>query len=77
VDVPNWSPYCFIENNRTVGIPSEFLSSRLVGNNLVSFSGPAMPYWHFEQLLPTWAKTGGDRPAIHADLVAIGRWTVN
>ena len=56
VDVPNWSPYCFIENNRTVGIPSEFQPSRLVGNNLASFSGPAMPYWHFEQLLPTWTK---------------------
>jgi arylsulfatase A len=56
VDVPNWPPYCFIENDRTVGIPSEFLPSRLVGDNLASFSGPAMPYWHFEQLLPTWAK---------------------
>lgn len=56
VDVPNWPPYCFIENDRTVGIPSEFLPARLVGDNLASFSGPAMPYWHFEQLLPTWAK---------------------
>ena len=56
VDVPNWPPYCFIENNRTVGIPSEFLPSRLIGDNLASFGGPAMPYWHFEQLLPTWAK---------------------
>jgi len=56
VDVPNWPPYCFIENDRTVGIPSEFLPSRLVGDNLASHSGPAMPYWHFEQLLPTWAK---------------------
>jgi len=56
VDIPNWPPYCFIENDRTVGIPSEFLPSRLVGDNLASFSGPAMPYWHFEQLLPTWAK---------------------
>ena len=55
VDVPNWPPYCFIENDRTVGIPSEFLAARLVGDNLASFSGPAMPYWHFEQLLPTWA----------------------
>ena len=24
-DVPNWPPYCFINNDRTVGIPSEFL----------------------------------------------------
>lgn len=56
VDVPNWPPYCFIENDRVVGIPSEFLPSRLIGDNQASLSGPAMPYWHFEQLLPTWAK---------------------
>jgi len=56
VDIPNWPPYCFIENDRTVGIPSEFLPARLIGGNLAAFSGPAMPYWNFEQLLPTWAK---------------------
>ena len=56
VDVPNWPPYCFIENDRTIGIPSEFLPSRLLGNNQASTPGPAMPYWHFEQLLPTWAQ---------------------
>jgi len=56
VDVPNWPPYCFIENDRTVGIPSEWLPERLLGNNLASTAGPAMPYWHFEQLLPTWAE---------------------
>ena len=55
VDVPNWPPYCFIEDDHTVGIPSEFLPARLLGNNLASIAGPAMPYWHFEQLLPTWA----------------------
>jgi hypothetical protein len=56
VDVPNWPPYCFIENDHTVGIPTEFLPERLLGDNLASWAGPAMPYWHFEQLLPTWAK---------------------
>lgn len=56
VDVPNWPPYCFIENDRTVGIPSEWLPGRLLGGNLASTAGPAMPYWHFEQLLPTWAQ---------------------
>lgn len=55
VDVPNWPPYCFIENDRTVGVPSEWLPERLLGDNLASIDGPAMPYWHFEQLLPTWA----------------------
>ncbi len=56
VDVPNWPPYCFIENDRTVGIPSEFLPARHLVRNQASFGGPAMPYWHFEQLLPAWAK---------------------
>jgi arylsulfatase A-like enzyme len=56
VDIPNWPPYCFIENDRTVGIPSEFLPSRLIGDDQASIAGPAVPYWHFEQLLPTWAQ---------------------
>lgn len=55
VDVPNWPPYCFIDKDRTVGIPSEYLPTRLLGNNQASTPGPAMPYWHFEHLLPTWA----------------------
>jgi arylsulfatase A-like enzyme len=55
VDVPNWPPYCFIENDRTVGIPSEWLPKWLLGDNQASIAGPAMSYWHFEQLLPTWA----------------------
>ena len=54
VDVPNWPPYCYIDNDRTVGIPSECLPARL-SHGLLG-SGPAMPYWHFEQLLPMWAK---------------------
>lgn len=56
VDVPNWPPYCYIENDRTVGIPTEYLPPRLLGNNQASTPGPAMPYWHFEQLLPMWAE---------------------
>lgn len=55
VDVPNWPPYCFIENDQTVGVPSEWLPDRLLANDQASIGGPAMPYWHFEQLLPTWA----------------------
>jgi arylsulfatase A len=60
VDVPNWPPYCFIENDRTVGTPSEFLPERLLGDNQASWQGPAMPHWHFEQLLPTWAKKANE-----------------
>ena len=55
VDVPNWPPYCFIENDATLGTPSEFLQARLLGHNQASLPGPAMPYWNFEQLLPTFA----------------------
>lgn len=56
VDVPNWPPYCFIDGDSTVGTPSEFLPSRLLVKNQASTPGPAMPYWNFEQLLPTWAQ---------------------
>jgi len=52
-DVPNWPPFCFIENDRTVGIPSEFLPGKLVGNNLASQQGPALAGWKLEAILPT------------------------
>jgi len=51
-DVPNWPPYCFIENDRTIGIPSEFLPARLLGNNQASLPGPALPDWKLESILP-------------------------
>ena len=56
VDVPNWPPFCYIENDRTLGTPSEFLPARMLEHHQASIPGPAMPYWHFEQLLPTWAR---------------------
>ncbi len=53
-DVPNWPPYCFIENDRTVGLPSEFLPKRLLGGNshLASQPGPALKDWKLENILP-------------------------
>lgn len=51
-DVPNWPPYCFIENDRTIGIPSEFLPKKLVGNNMASLPGPALEGWKLEDILP-------------------------
>lgn len=54
-DVPNWPPYCFIENERTVGIPSEFLPRELLTNHLASLQGPALPGWKLEPILPTIA----------------------
>jgi arylsulfatase A len=52
-DVPNWPPYCFIEDNRTLGIPTEFLPRALLTNNLASLPGPALKEWKLEPILPT------------------------
>jgi arylsulfatase A len=51
-DVPNWPPYCFIENDRTLGIPDAFLSPALLGNNQASSQGPALKDWKLEAILP-------------------------
>ena len=58
-DVPNWPPYCFIENDRTVGIPSELLPARLLKDHQASLPGPALKGWDLERILPTL----GDRAA--------------
>jgi arylsulfatase A-like enzyme len=51
-DVPNWPPYCFIEQDRTVGIPTEFLPARLLRNSQASDPGPALAGWALEPILP-------------------------
>ncbi len=51
-DVPNWPPYCFIENERTVGVPSVALPKELFLNHLASLPGPALPDWQLEKILP-------------------------
>ncbi len=51
-DVPNWPPFCFIENDRTVGIPSEYLPPRLFENHMASQQGPALADWTLEPILP-------------------------
>ena len=51
-DVPNWPPYCFIENNRSLGIPSRFLPARLFQNHQASRQGPALEGWTLEPILP-------------------------
>jgi arylsulfatase A-like enzyme len=58
-DVPNTPPFCFIENDRTVGIPTEFLTARLFGNNQAGIQGPALAGWTLEPILPAL----GDRAA--------------
>ncbi|MCX8038901.1 MAG: arylsulfatase, partial [Candidatus Sumerlaeia bacterium] len=45
-DVPNYPPYCYIENDRTVGIPSE--------PNRPEFNrpGPMLPGWQWVEIMP-------------------------
>ena len=52
-DVPNWPPFCFIENDRTLGIPSEFLPPQYMIKNQASHQGPALKDWKLENILPT------------------------
>lgn len=59
-DVPNWPPYCFIEDNRTVGIPSASLPAPLLRNHLASVQGPALPGWKLEEILPALTRRAED-----------------
>ena len=52
-DVPNYPPYCFIENDRTVGIPSE---AAPVGKESFNIAGPMVPGWKLVDVLPGLAK---------------------
>lgn len=51
-DVPNWPPFCFIEDDRTLGIPSQFLPARLFENHQASQQGPALQDRRLEPILP-------------------------
>jgi len=51
-DVPNWPPYCFIEHDRTVGIPTEFGAGGLFGKSQASLQGPSLENWKLENILP-------------------------
>ncbi len=59
-DVPNWPPYCFIENDRTVGIPTTLLPPKEFTNNLASLQGPALPEWKLDAVLPALADRACD-----------------
>lgn len=50
-DVPNYPPYCFIENDRTLGIPSRLKPNTMFGN-----PGPTIEGWDLVQILPTLTK---------------------
>ena len=51
-DVPNWPPYCFIDGNRTVGIPTQLLPLDKLVKNQASLQGPALADWQLERVLP-------------------------
>lgn len=50
-DVPNWPPFCFISNDRTVGIPTEFLPASQLTAKLASKQGPALKDWRLDAIL--------------------------
>lgn len=51
-DIPNWPPFCFIQNDRTLGIPTEFLPRECMMKNQASQQGPALKGWKLEGILP-------------------------
>ena len=50
-DVPNFPPYCFIENDRTVGIPTVPKPGNMFGS-----PGPMLAGWKLEDILPGLAR---------------------
>jgi arylsulfatase A len=48
-DVPNYPPYCFIDNDRTVGNPTAEKTER----DLNGRPGAMLPGWKFDAILPT------------------------
>jgi len=52
-DVPNYPPYCFVENDRTVGVPSEMAP---VGRDSFNLAGPMIPGWKLVDILPELEK---------------------
>jgi arylsulfatase A-like enzyme len=52
-DVPNYPPYCFVENDRTVGIPSQPDPGKADQFNR---PGPMLPGWKLVDILPALTK---------------------
>lgn len=64
VDVPNWPPYTFIEDDHTLGIPTEYLPAELVKHPiLASKHGPSVKGWSLEAILPAL----GDRASSYIE----------
>jgi arylsulfatase A len=61
-DVPNYPPYCFIENRRTIGVPTDILPlKKLLSEKGTGFGpldcrpGPMLPGWELVKILPALA----------------------
>ena len=48
VDLPNFPPYCFIANDRTVGNPTALRTKK----DLDGLPGPMLPGWRFDEIVP-------------------------
>ncbi len=55
-DVPNYPPYCFIENDRTAGQPTAMREKR----DLDGPPGPELPGWRRDAILPTLARKAAE-----------------
>lgn len=52
VDLPNYPPYCFIENDRTVGVPSVPAPLGRAGGGVFNRPGPMVEGWNLTNILP-------------------------
>ncbi|MCK6445444.1 MAG: arylsulfatase [Planctomycetes bacterium] len=52
VDLPNHPPFAFIDGERTVGVPTEWLPRASIGAGLASQGGPAVAGWKLDAILP-------------------------
>jgi len=56
-DVPNYPPFCFIENDHTIGIPSV---RYLRNEKYITDAGRGIPDWTFEPVLPALEEKASD-----------------
>lgn len=52
VDVPNYPPYCFIENDKLQGLPDTMKPASIYGNHGYTNAGPMKKGWKLENVLP-------------------------
>ncbi|MGL6097670.1 MAG: sulfatase family protein [Fimbriiglobus sp.] len=59
-DIPNWPPFCFLDNDRTVGVPTTLMPAAALALNQASIQGPALPGWKLDAVLPAIADRACD-----------------